>query len=598
MDNQQDQLFPDSQSQKQQIKRLQFILLTTAVVLAAGIIWVNLASYKNYEQETRIHLEQQLSSIASLKASELSAWYVERHGDAEMLKNSPALPVLIYNLIHHPSDQDSPAKLQRYLESLREAYGYESYLVTDASGVPLIASPEKADFEPVRKHEEDLMEAFKTGQVVLLDFHTHSEDAAGKIYFSLIVPIFDEELKRQPLGAIIITINPEDYLYPFIANWPVLHNTAETLLVRPENDHVLFLNPLHFKPDAALTLTVSLEETEVLAVKAVTGHSGIAEGIDYRSQEVIGSLQKVPGTPWFMVARIDKEELFAPIQDSKERAIITTSILLLIAFAILFIFWRGQQLRYLKVVSIINQELEKRVLERTAQMEAANQELRAFAYSVSHDLRAPLRAMSGFSEILQSEHSTKLDDQGIHYLERIQMAADRMGEMIDNLLNLSRATRTELKKQRVDLSKLADEMLAELQKPEPQRKTKIEITPGLSAQGDAALLRTVMENLLGNAWKFSAKEKETHIEVGRTTIEGEEAFYVRDNGAGFDMTYADKLFGAFQRLHRAEEFSGTGIGLATVQRIINRHGGKVWAESEVGRGATFYFTLGLEKGSK
>jgi len=246
----------------------------------------------------------------------------------------------------------------------------------------------------------------------------------------------------------------------------------------------------------------------------------------------------------------------------------------------------------------LNEELEQRVKERTAQLEAVNKELEAFAYSVSHDLRAPLRAMGGFSETLLTEYSTKLDDQGRHYLKRIEAASNRMGDLIDDLLNLSRVTRTELKKQQIDLSKLAAEILTEKQETDPQRKARFEIFPDLSARGDAALLRTVMQNLLENAWKFSANERETKIEVGRTAIQGEEVFFVRDNGSGFNMDYADKLFVPFQRLHRTEEFSGTGIGLATVQRIINRHGGKVWAEGEVGKGAKFYFTLGRVKNEK
>ncbi len=239
----------------------------------------------------------------------------------------------------------------------------------------------------------------------------------------------------------------------------------------------------------------------------------------------------------------------------------------------------------------LNEELEQRVKERTIQMEAVNKELESFAYSVSHDLRAPLRALDGFSANLKAKYDDHLDDQGRHYLNRIHKAALYMSDLIDDLLKLSRVTRAEFKKQQVDLSKLAAEIFAALQEAEPQYKARLEISPGLSARGDASLLRVVMENLLGNAWKFSTNEKETRIEVGRTVIEEVEVFYIRDNGAGFDMTYADKLFGAFQRLHGAEEFPGTGVGLATVQRVINRHGGKVWAEGEVGKGATFYFTL-------
>ena len=239
----------------------------------------------------------------------------------------------------------------------------------------------------------------------------------------------------------------------------------------------------------------------------------------------------------------------------------------------------------------LNEELEQRVKERTIKLEAVNKELEAFAYSVSHDLRAPLRAMSSFSEILQAEYSTRLDDKGKHYLSRIKAASNRMGNLINDLLNLSRITRAEFNKQQIDLSKLTTDIFAALQEAEPQRSVIFEISPGLLVRGDAALLRVVMENLLGNAWKFSVNKKTARIEVGYTTIEGDKVFFVKDNGTGFDMTYDDKLFGAFQRLHSEDEFPGTGIGLATVQRIINRHGGEIWAEGEVDKGATFYFTL-------
>jgi PAS domain S-box-containing protein len=244
-----------------------------------------------------------------------------------------------------------------------------------------------------------------------------------------------------------------------------------------------------------------------------------------------------------------------------------------------------------KELRSFNVELEEKVKERTTQLEAVNKELESFAYSVSHDLRAPLRALDGFSASLLTKYDEHLDDEGRHYLDRIRNATISMSNLIDDLLKLSRVTRTALKSQPVDLSKLASEIVNHLQEAEPQRKAVIKITPGLHACGDAGLLQVALENLIGNAWKFSSKEAQAEIEVGRTTMEGEAAFFIRDNGVGFNMAYADKLFGAFQRLHKTSEFPGTGVGLATVQRVINRHGGKVWAESEMGKGATFFFTL-------
>jgi PAS domain S-box-containing protein len=242
-------------------------------------------------------------------------------------------------------------------------------------------------------------------------------------------------------------------------------------------------------------------------------------------------------------------------------------------------------------INQLNEDLEGRVLERTSELEASTHELDAFAYSVSHDLRAPLRSLHGFSQALLADYAGVLDDTGKDYLHRLQRNVRRMGEMIDSLLTLSRATRVELARHPVDLTALAREVTAELRAGNASREVTVDIAGDLHGVGDPQLLRLVMQNLLANAWKFSAKTAGARIEVGQQQRGGEHVFFVRDNGAGFDMRYAGKLFSAFQRLHAAAEFEGTGIGLATVQRIILRHGGRVFAEAEPGKGAAFYFTL-------
>lgn len=237
------------------------------------------------------------------------------------------------------------------------------------------------------------------------------------------------------------------------------------------------------------------------------------------------------------------------------------------------------------------QHLEELVGERTNELTAVNKELEAFSFSVSHDLRAPLRSIDGFSQALLEDYAAKLNNDGKDYLQRIRAAAQKMGELIDALLELSRVTRRELKKQTVDLTTLAQDVLTELQQSEPQRTVECVVQTDMHARGDKHLLHIVLTNLLDNAWKYTGKQSQARIEFNCKSVDGETVYFVRDNGVGFDMAYADKLFGAFQRMHRSDEFPGTGVGLATVSRIINKHGGRIWAESEPNQGATFFFTL-------
>lgn len=242
--------------------------------------------------------------------------------------------------------------------------------------------------------------------------------------------------------------------------------------------------------------------------------------------------------------------------------------------------------------------LEAMVSERTAALEMANKELEAFSYSVSHDLRAPLRSIDGFSHALLEDHIDALDETGEDYLQRIRSSAQRMGKLIDAMLSLSRVTRSKLNPEIVDLSAMAQAATHKLRDHDPKRKIDIDIAPGIRCFADRALIGNVLDNLLGNAWKYTSKSNNARIEFSTTVKDNKTVYFVRDNGAGFEMKYANKLFGAFQRLHRPSEFEGTGIGLVTVARIIRRHGGDVWADAEIGEGAAFYFTLGEELSSK
>jgi PAS domain S-box-containing protein len=243
----------------------------------------------------------------------------------------------------------------------------------------------------------------------------------------------------------------------------------------------------------------------------------------------------------------------------------------------------------------LNADLERRVQERTAQLEAANTELEAFSYSVSHDLRAPLRGIDGWSLALLEDFGGQLDEKARGYLDRVRGEAQRMGLLIDDLLKLSRVSRAQMRLEPVDLTSLARQIEARLRESNPGRRMEFVVESGLNATADARLLEVALTNLLENAVKFTRMCELARIEFGRTQRDGASAFFVRDNGVGFDMQFAGALFGAFQRLHKATEFPGTGVGLATVQRVIHRHGGRIWADAQPGRGAAFYFTIGASR---
>ncbi len=236
-------------------------------------------------------------------------------------------------------------------------------------------------------------------------------------------------------------------------------------------------------------------------------------------------------------------------------------------------------------------DLERLVAQRTADLTATNHELSAFAYSVSHDLRAPLRAIDAFSQALLEDYADVIDAQGQDYLRRVRNNTTRMGQLIDDLLQLAKLTRSEMHFEAIDLSALARSIGADLARAQPQRQVSFDIQTGVVARGDPRLLRVLLENLLGNAWKYTSRQPQARISFGISGQDGERVYFVRDDGCGFDLAYADKLFRPFQRLHTVEEYEGAGVGLATAQRVVRRHGGRIWADAAPGRGATFCFTL-------
>jgi len=350
------------------------------------------------------------------------------------------------------------------------------------------------------------------------------------------------------------------------------------------------------KQDNLYTLEKMLRETGAEIVQATSGSDALAATLEHDFALAVLDV-KMPGMDGYELAEIlrgDPKTMHLPI------------IFLTATFADEAHVFKGYEagaIDYIvkpydpailrsKVRVFLQLDQQRQELHRQKLLlEAANQELEAFAYSVSHDLQAPLRGIDGFSKALLEDYQDKLDETGRDHLTRVRLAAQRMARLIDDLLRLSRLTRAEMNHQRVDLGELAQKTADDLRRSEPERQVDFDIPLGTSACGDRTLLDTALENLLRNAWKFTGHRDRARIELGVTEKNGERVYHVRDDGVGFDMAYSGKLFGAFQRLHDAKDFSGNGIGLAIVKRVILRHGGRIWAEAEIDKGATFYFTL-------
>ncbi len=820
-----------------------FALFIILIFSAAGIVAGGYLYFKNYENQYRAEVEQRLSAIAELKTDQLVEWRKERYNDGEMIFRNYSFTKLVQQYFESSANKDAQHQLEAWLGKFQSQDEYDRVFLLDTRGIPRISVPSEG--VPLASTISDrVSKRLFPDSVTMVEFHKNEHNQ--KIYYSILVPILDEQRKNRYLGALVMEVDPTVFLYPFIQSWPTATRTSETLIIRREGNDALFLNDLRFDNDAALNHRIPSENKDVLAVKAVLGEKGIVEGTDYRGERVIGYICAVPHSDWYLIARMDIEEVYAALRERLWLIEVLVLALLAVATAGIGLVWRHQrnsfyreqykssealrnsenryrslfenmnegyayckmlfnndtpedfiyidvnpafesitglknvagkkvseaipgiqksnpelleiygrvalgghpetfetcveslgiwfsiavycpakeyfvavfnditerkraeekvenlaaivqasydaiigknldgiitswnegaerlygftesemigkpisllipaeredelpailesirsgkhiehyetrrsrkdgqeihvslsvspirdaggkiigassiarditrQQRAEEKIQKLNAELETRVIERTARLEVANKELDAFAYSVSHDLRAPLRSIDGFSQILLEDYAQKLDEKGTDSLQRVRAATQRMGQLIDDLLGLSRVSRSALSREFVDLSAIAAGIAAELRESDPGRAVEFAISPEMKVIGDAHLLRIVIDNLIRNAFKFTSKHAKARVEFGMAEREGTKVYYVRDDGAGFDMKYANKMFGAFQRMHSLVEFPGTGIGLATVQRIINRLGGRVWAESEVEKGATFYFTL-------
>ena len=571
-----------------------------------------------------------LDAIVELSRDRIESFFKERLGDIIIAQNDFLIKTNFPMIIHRGGDRTNPVyikakdALDKRLEHIRQIYGYDDIILIDAKGGIRYSIKHPEIYIGRRLHDPEGV-AFEKGKNEIYLSNVFSDPyETGRYITVMTAPVHDR--KGRFTGVIVFQVDMKP-IYDFIGKHTGMGETGETLIVsRSDKGEIVFLNPLRHAPDAVLNKTMSFGEgIAIPAQEAAEGRSGTGISVDYRGKEVVAAWRHIPSLNWGVVAKIDTEETF---KSAKTLAWITVIIGVIVVFlaglaATLTARHISNPIHNLhKGTEIIGSgNLDYKIgtdkkdeigqLSRSfdrmvdnlklvmaskdlyaEQLEAANKELESFCYSVSHDLRAPLRALTGFGELLVKNASGNMDEKGRHYLNVIIESAGQMGRLIDDLLSFSRMGRVEMAKTEVCLERLVNDAQKELQPATEGRDIVWEIGQLPQVYGDPAMLRLVFVNLISNALKFTKPRHRTRIEIG--TVPGdrdETVVYVRDNGVGFDIKYADKLFCLFQRLHRQDEFEGIGVGLANVRRIIQRHGGRTWAEGSLDEGANFYFSL-------
>lgn len=556
-----------------------------AVWLAVSVIIVSTAiqSFREIDEQFTDLVLTRREAIAQLTAVHL----------AEKFKNVEDVAVSLATRVRF-RDLVAAGRWQDAIDIMRDVPGdlpiIERLLLADAAGtlradIPAMPGVRGADLAyrewyqglsaGRQTHVSSVFTRLVEPQLRVFTVSTWVRNAAGEIAGILVIQMRDEVL----LDWIeVVDIGPDGFIYVVDARGQLAFHSKH-----PDRKDIVDLSKL------------------AVVGKLQRGERGVEIGFDpQEGEDSIVAFASTPRYAWGVIVQQPVRSSGLAARDAQLwRLAVGYGVTLLLCAVAMYLVARIVRVRRRAEEDRQSKlELERHVVERTAQLAAANKELEAFSYSVSHDLRAPLRAIDGFSRIVIEDHGTHLGTEAIDYLGRVRTAAQRMGTQIDDLLELSRVGRAEMRRTDVDLSRLAHAVVEQLRVGEPGRLVDVTIAPALVGHGDERLLRLVLENLLGNAWKYTRLTAAARIDFSATPGEGETVYCVRDNGAGFDMTYVDKLFRPFQRLHRAEEFEGTGVGLAIVARVMARHGGRVWGQGDPGKGATFCFTLPRAVGAR
>lgn len=545
---------------------------------------------------------QELSAIADLKVGQIENWRSERINDAEFLLGSPIFAEYVDRYLTGPRPPMQRKNIIKRLNAVQKHAEYENIILVDRTGkTALVTGKQDA---PVETSALALArQSMRARQIVFTDLHR--EDAGSAVHIDVIAPLIRSGTKgAHSVGSVILRIDPERFLFPRIQAWPTPSLTGETLLVRRDGEFVTFLNKLRHGQGAAMTFQRPVNEPGLPASMAVRGRQGIVTGTDYRGKSVLAALRTVPGSPWFLVSKIDEAEVFESVRKLAIQIGAVVFILILAAGTASGYLWRrDNEALYRSLYESEARRLdehrqdEERLKKIMADLVRSNQELEQFASVASHDLMEPLRTISNYLQLLELRYKGKLDRDADEFIGFAVDGAVRMQRMIGDLLAYSRVGVKGGAFEPVDCSAVLDRALNGL-------KLTIEETGAVVTSGalptvtaDASQLAQVFQNLIANAIKFrSAKAPDVHIAAERK--EGEWLFSVRDNGIGFDPAHRERIFALFQRLHTTAEYPGSGIGLSVCKKIIERHHGRIWADSEPGKGSSFYFTVPVQRDDK